>query len=114
MSALWCGRGTAAFRIKAPSLVTAIIAHGRRRVSAQPSNWEGLDWSWLALHRIIMPPHGGLMKTKIADIASLEDGKGYCVKAKGVSLFLVKAHPPVRPLENKRPHLGLPLARRTT
>ena len=51
------------------------------------------------------------MKTKIADIGSLEDGKGYCVKAKDVSLVLVKTDGAVHAIENKCPHLGLPLGR---
>jgi len=51
------------------------------------------------------------MKTKIADLASLEDGKGHCVKAGGVSLVLVKNDGAVHALENKCPHLGVPLGR---
>jgi nitrite reductase/ring-hydroxylating ferredoxin subunit len=51
------------------------------------------------------------MKTKVAEIGSLEEGKGLCVKAKDVSLVLVKTDGAVRALENKCPHLGLPLGR---
>jgi nitrite reductase/ring-hydroxylating ferredoxin subunit len=51
------------------------------------------------------------MKTKVAEIGSLEDGKPFCVKAKDVSLVLVKANGAVHALENKCPHLGLPFGR---
>ena len=51
------------------------------------------------------------MKTKVADIGSLEDSKGHCVKAGGVSLVLIKSNGAVRAIENKCPHLGLPLGR---
>jgi nitrite reductase/ring-hydroxylating ferredoxin subunit len=51
------------------------------------------------------------MKTKVADLASLEDGKSHCVKAGGLSLLLIKRNGAVRALENKCPHIGLPLAR---
>ena len=37
------------------------------------------------------------MKTKVADIASLEEGKALCVKAKDVSLVLVKKDAPFGP-----------------
>jgi nitrite reductase/ring-hydroxylating ferredoxin subunit len=49
------------------------------------------------------------MKTKIADLASLTEGKGLCVKSGGVSLVLVKTDGAVHALENKCPHLGVPL-----
>lgn len=51
------------------------------------------------------------MKTKIADTGSLEDGKGFCVKADGVNLVLIRKGDTVHAIENKCPHLGLPLAR---
>ena len=51
------------------------------------------------------------MRTKIADIGSLEDGKGHCVKAKDVNLVLVRTNGAVHAIENKCPHLGLPLGR---
>jgi nitrite reductase/ring-hydroxylating ferredoxin subunit len=51
------------------------------------------------------------MKTKVAEISALEDGKGHCVKANGVSLVVVKADGAVHALENKCPHLGVPLGR---
>ena len=51
------------------------------------------------------------MKTKVADLATLEDGKSHCVKTEGVSLLLIKHDGAVRALENKCPHIGLPLAR---
>jgi nitrite reductase/ring-hydroxylating ferredoxin subunit len=51
------------------------------------------------------------MKTKVADLASLGDGKLHCVKARDVSLVLVKTDAGVHALENKCPHLGLPMGR---
>jgi nitrite reductase/ring-hydroxylating ferredoxin subunit len=51
------------------------------------------------------------MKTKVADLASLDSGKGFCVKARDVSLILVKTSDGVHALENKCPHLGLPIGR---
>jgi nitrite reductase/ring-hydroxylating ferredoxin subunit len=51
------------------------------------------------------------MKTKIAELSVLEDGKAHCVKANGVSLLLVKSNGIVHAIENKCPHLGLPLGR---
>ena len=51
------------------------------------------------------------MKTKVADIASIEPGKGFCVKANGVNLVLIKNGGSVHALENKCPHLGVPLGR---
>ena len=51
------------------------------------------------------------MKTKVADLGSFVDGKGLCVKANAVSLVLIKENGTVRALENKCPHLGLPLGR---
>jgi len=51
------------------------------------------------------------MKTKVAEIGSLEDGKGFCVKAEGVRLVLIKTNGAVHAVENKCPHLGVPLGR---
>lgn len=51
------------------------------------------------------------MKTKVADVGSLEDDKGFCVKANGVRLVLVKTNGAVHALENRCPHLGVPLGR---
>jgi nitrite reductase/ring-hydroxylating ferredoxin subunit len=51
------------------------------------------------------------MKIKVAELGALEDGKGFCVKAQEVSLVLVKQGGEVHALENKCPHLGLPLGR---
>jgi nitrite reductase/ring-hydroxylating ferredoxin subunit len=51
------------------------------------------------------------MKTKVAELGSLEDGKGFCVKAGAVSLVLIKADGAVHAVENKCPHLNLPLGR---
>lgn len=51
------------------------------------------------------------MKTKVADIGALQEGKGVPVKAEAVSLVLIKMNGKVTALENKCPHFGLPLAR---
>jgi len=51
------------------------------------------------------------MKTKVADVGSLENDKGFCVKVNGVRLVLVKTNGAVRALENRCPHLGVPLGR---
>ena len=51
------------------------------------------------------------MRTKIADLASLEAGKSLCVKADGVKLVLVRIGDAVHAIENRCPHLGLPLGR---
>ena len=51
------------------------------------------------------------MKTKVAEIGALEEGKGFCTKAKDVNLVLVKQDGGVYALENKCPHLNLPLGR---
>jgi nitrite reductase/ring-hydroxylating ferredoxin subunit len=51
------------------------------------------------------------MKTKVAETNSLQDGKGYCIKSGGVSLVLIRTNGAVHALENKCPHLGLPLGR---
>ena len=51
------------------------------------------------------------MKTKVAEIGSLADGKSLCVKEGGVSLVLVRQGETVHAVENKCPHLNLPLGR---
>jgi nitrite reductase/ring-hydroxylating ferredoxin subunit len=51
------------------------------------------------------------MKTKVADLGSFTEGKGLCVKTDGVSLVLVKSGDAVHALENKCPHLNLPLGK---
>jgi nitrite reductase/ring-hydroxylating ferredoxin subunit len=51
------------------------------------------------------------MKTKVADLGALAEGKPHCVKAEGVNLVLVNDGGVVRALENKCPHLNLPLGR---
>ncbi|CAN7145550.1 Rieske (2Fe-2S) protein [Phenylobacterium sp. LjRoot219] len=51
------------------------------------------------------------MKTKVAEVGALEDGKGLCVKANDVSLVLIKTGGAVHAVENKCPHLSLPLGR---
>lgn len=51
------------------------------------------------------------MKTRITDLGSLEDGKAFCVKAEGANLILIRHGESVHAIENKCPHLGLPLGR---
>jgi nitrite reductase/ring-hydroxylating ferredoxin subunit len=51
------------------------------------------------------------MKTKVAEVGALVDGKGVCVKANDVSLILIKTGEAVHAVENKCPHLNLPLGR---
>jgi nitrite reductase/ring-hydroxylating ferredoxin subunit len=51
------------------------------------------------------------MRTKVADVGSLQDGKSLCVKADGVSLVLIRTNGALHAIENKCPHLGLPLGR---
>lgn len=51
------------------------------------------------------------MKTKVAEIGALENGKGFCVKAGGVRLVLIKTDDAVHAIENRCPHLGVPLGR---
>lgn len=54
---------------------------------------------------------GGLVKTKVADMGSLVENKGHCVKANGVSLVVIKSEGTVHAVENKCPHVGLPLGK---
>jgi nitrite reductase/ring-hydroxylating ferredoxin subunit len=51
------------------------------------------------------------MKTKVAETGSLAEGKSLCVKADGTNVVLIKANGTVYAVENKCPHLGLPLGR---
>jgi nitrite reductase/ring-hydroxylating ferredoxin subunit len=51
------------------------------------------------------------MKTKVAELGALEENKGFCLKAEGVKIVLVKTGGTVRAVENRCPHLGLPLGR---
>jgi len=51
------------------------------------------------------------MKTKVAEVSALVDGKGLCVKAGDVSLVLIKTAGALHAVENKCPHLNLPLGR---
>jgi nitrite reductase/ring-hydroxylating ferredoxin subunit len=51
------------------------------------------------------------MKTKVADLRSLADGKAHCVKLGRLSVILVQSDGAVHAIENRCPHLGLPLAR---
>jgi nitrite reductase/ring-hydroxylating ferredoxin subunit len=56
-------------------------------------------------------PRGKHMKTKVADLGSLAEGKNLCVKAEGVNIVLIKMNGAVYAVENRCPHLGLPLGR---
>lgn len=49
--------------------------------------------------------------TKVAELGALEDDKGFCVKVEGVRLVLVKTAGAIHALENRCPHLGVPLGR---
>jgi nitrite reductase/ring-hydroxylating ferredoxin subunit len=51
------------------------------------------------------------MKTKVADLGSIGEGKSLCVKSDGASLMLIRKGGKVFAIENKCPHLGLPLGR---
>jgi len=51
------------------------------------------------------------MKRKLADVAELHEGKGHCVKAGDIKLVIVKWQGAIYALENKCPHLGLPLGK---
>jgi len=51
------------------------------------------------------------MKTRVADTGSLTDGKGFCVKVGAAKLVLIKDGDSVRALENRCPHLGVPIGR---
>jgi nitrite reductase/ring-hydroxylating ferredoxin subunit len=51
------------------------------------------------------------MKTKLAQLHALPDGKATCVKSGDVKLCLIKLNGAVHAIENRCPHLGLPLGR---
>lgn len=51
------------------------------------------------------------MKTKVADIESLADGKAHALKVGETKLCLIKVDGAVHAIENRCPHLGLPLAK---
>lgn len=51
------------------------------------------------------------MKTKVAEFGQLEEGKSLCVKEGQVKLVLIKQGGAVFALENKCPHLNLPLGK---
>ena len=51
------------------------------------------------------------MKTKVAELGALEEDKGLCLKAEGVKLVLVKSGDAVYAVENRCPHLGVPIGR---
>ena len=51
------------------------------------------------------------MKTKVARMAELAEGQRLCLTASGVKLVLIRKNGGVFAIENKCPHLGLPLGR---
>lgn len=51
------------------------------------------------------------MKTKVAELGALAEGKSLCVKAESVNVVLIRMNGAVYAVENKCPHLGLPLGR---
>jgi nitrite reductase/ring-hydroxylating ferredoxin subunit len=51
------------------------------------------------------------MKTRVAEFSALQEDKGLCVRAEGVKLVLVKTGGAVHAVENRCPHLGLPIGR---
>jgi nitrite reductase/ring-hydroxylating ferredoxin subunit len=51
------------------------------------------------------------MKTRVAALSEVREDKGFCVKTKDVNLVLVKLGGMVHALENRCPHLGLPIGR---
>jgi nitrite reductase/ring-hydroxylating ferredoxin subunit len=61
--------------------------------------------------RIIILTGGAQMKTRVADFDTMPDGKAHCVKTCGVSLVLIRQGDSVRALENKCPHIGLPIGK---
>jgi nitrite reductase/ring-hydroxylating ferredoxin subunit len=51
------------------------------------------------------------MKTKLAELASLADGKAHCLRSGDVKICLIKVDDTVHAIENRCPHLGLPLGK---
>jgi nitrite reductase/ring-hydroxylating ferredoxin subunit len=51
------------------------------------------------------------MKTKVAELEALQENKGFCLKAEGVKLVLVKTGGAVYAVENRCPHVGVPIGR---
>jgi nitrite reductase/ring-hydroxylating ferredoxin subunit len=51
------------------------------------------------------------MKTKIADMRALSDGKPLCVKTGTLNILLVRKDDAVYAIENRCPHLGVSMAR---
>lgn len=51
------------------------------------------------------------MKTKVAEMGSLTEGKGLCVKANGTSIVIISSEGGIFAVENKCPHIGLPLGK---
>lgn len=49
------------------------------------------------------------MKTKVATVDQIQEGKGFCTKAGGQKLVLFKKGDAIFALQNKCPHVGLPL-----
>jgi nitrite reductase/ring-hydroxylating ferredoxin subunit len=53
----------------------------------------------------------GGMKTKVAETGELQDGRALCRTVSGIKLVLIRDQSRVFAIENKCPHLGLPLGR---
>jgi nitrite reductase/ring-hydroxylating ferredoxin subunit len=51
------------------------------------------------------------MKTKVADLESLTDGKAHSLKVGETKLCLIRVDGTVHAIENRCPHLGLPLGK---
>jgi nitrite reductase/ring-hydroxylating ferredoxin subunit len=51
------------------------------------------------------------MKTRVAETSALTEGKSLCVKRDGLNLLLIKSGDAIHAIENRCPHLGLPMAR---
>jgi nitrite reductase/ring-hydroxylating ferredoxin subunit len=47
----------------------------------------------------------------VADMSELHEGKGLCLKANGVNLVLIRNDGNIFAIENKCPHMGLPLGK---
>jgi nitrite reductase/ring-hydroxylating ferredoxin subunit len=54
---------------------------------------------------------GDIMRTKIAELGSLTDGKPFCVKTPALNVLLIRQGTTVHAVENRCPHLNLPMAR---
>ena len=51
------------------------------------------------------------MKTKVAELSAIPEGKAHCVKLNGAKILLSRTNGHVYAIENKCPHFGLPLGK---